>query len=159
MTKAEIELGVVLMLVGAVLGTILTPLLNRLWAYMNRPVPLTPQTKGQLMVTIAMYEAQLERLVHLNTNAKDLALYMFQIVFLGSFLLITGVLFYEAPLWAVQRVYMHNVLFLVCLIFADGICLFGISQASTLSDKKIEAEKAKVQKNIDKCQAMLNGNP
>jgi hypothetical protein len=63
-----------------VVGAVLQPLLKRLWERMNRPSPLTPQTKGQLVTNLAIWESELERLNYLSTHAKDLFLRLIQLV-------------------------------------------------------------------------------
>src|SRR5438105_11483576 len=84
MTREQIIVNVVIaVFVGLfliVVGAVLNPLLKRVWERLNRPSPLTPQTKGQLVTNLAMYEDSLERLNYLSTHAKDSFLYLIQMV-------------------------------------------------------------------------------
>src|SRR6266496_1048058 len=93
MTREQIIVNVVIaVFVGLfliVVGAVLNPLLKRMWARMNRPSPLTPQTKGQLVTNLAMYEDSLERLNYLSTDAKDLFLYLIQLVMSLCFCLLS----------------------------------------------------------------------
>src|ERR1035441_9205947 len=123
----QVGIGLFLLAVGAVAG----PLLKRVWAWMNRPKPLTPQTKGQLVTSIAMQEKVLERLDYYSTHSKDLFLYFFQVAmiallcFIGAFGLYT-----YAPLSIAQP------FVLMFLILAGVVSFIGLVEAGRMSDKK-----------------------
>src|SRR5207244_4487422 len=66
MTREQIIGNIVIGLFLIVAGAVLHPLLKRAWKWINRRSPLTPQTKGQLVTNLAMYEDSLERLNYLS---------------------------------------------------------------------------------------------
>jgi hypothetical protein len=58
----NIVISLVVGLILIVVGAVLQPLLKRLWERVKTPSPLTPQTRGQLMGQLLVWEAELERL-------------------------------------------------------------------------------------------------
>src|ERR1700694_258343 len=77
----EIVVGLILIVVGVALH----PPLSRMWERMKAPSPLTPQTRGQLMAQLVVWEAELERLNYLSTNAKELFLRLIQLAMAALF--------------------------------------------------------------------------
>jgi uncharacterized membrane protein len=143
-----------------VVGAVLQPLLKRLWERMNRPLPLTPQTRGQLVMNRTIWEGQLERLDYLSTHAKDLFLYLIQLVMVALLLLIAALLLYVVRMLALDagshQVDVLLVFVVVLLTFAGVMCGVGLSEARRLSEKRIEATRGKVQKRIDEINRLLN---
>ncbi len=162
MTREQIIVNVVIaVFVGLfliVVGAVLNPLLKRVWERMNRPSPLTPQTKGQLVTNLAMYEDSLERLNYLSTHAKDLFLYLIQLVM--SALLLSAIAFclYVFRLLMRDAPYVELPLLfvVVLLVFAGVFCAVGLWEAGRMSDKKIAATREGIQKRIDDINAALH---
>jgi Trk-type K+ transport system membrane component len=156
MTELGLKLmvGLVLMVVGAVLG----PLFKRIWEWMNRPTPLTPQTQGQLVTSRAMAQASLDRLNYLSTHPKDLFLYLVQLVMAALLFIDMALLLY------VSKQLAHNgtpadlslVLILFVLVVAGVMCTIGLLEAGRLSDKKINPLKERIQKSIDEINNKLS---
>ena len=141
-----------------VMGAMLHPLLKRMWEGMKRPSPLTPQTKGQLVTNLAMYENSLERLNYLSAHAKDLFLYLIQLVM--SALLLSAIAFclYVFRLLMRDAPYVELPLLfvVVLLVFAGVFCAVGLWEAGRMSDKKIAATREGIQKRIDDINAALH---
>lgn len=146
--------GVFLLVMGAVLRS---PL-KRMWERMNRPTPLTPQTRGQLTTNLATYEASLERLNYLSTHLKDLFLYLIQLVFVVLLFSIMAFFLYTFKLVVrdAPPVELSYVLVLTLLVLAGLCCGLGLSEAGRMSDKKIDATKESIQKRIDEINKQLN---
>jgi hypothetical protein len=150
----EILIGLFLLIVGAVFG----PLFKRLWQWFNRPSPLTPQTRGELTTQLAISEGALSRFNYLGSNQKDLFLYLIQLIFFVLFCSIFAVMLYISPQLTPGDPYirLHLVAFYIFLILADLVCLLGMIEASKMSDKRLDGEKARVQKRIDDIKKLLN---
>jgi hypothetical protein len=145
--------GVFLLVMGAVLG----PPIKRLRERAQRPSPLTPQTRGQLVTNLATYEESLKRLNHFSTHPKDLFLHLIQLVLavllfciMAFFLYTLSLLMRDAP-----NVEAHFIFVIVLLVLAGGFCGFGIVEAGQMSDKKIDDTKASIQKRIDETNKLL----
>jgi hypothetical protein len=86
MTKSQLVWGLAINLLASSLFVgLLLPLVRRLWAWMNRPSPLTPRDKGRLVEQIAMMEADLKKLNHYAEHAKDIFLLMIRLVVIDLF--------------------------------------------------------------------------
>jgi hypothetical protein len=138
-----------------VVGAILQPLLKRMWQHMNRPMPLTPQTRGQLVTNRAIWEAELERLNYLSIHTKDLFLRLIQWVMVVLLMLVAMALLYTVRLLALGAD-MFLILVLVMLIFAGLFSVLGVKECDRLSDKKIDATKGSIQKRIAEIDRQLN---
>jgi len=150
--------GLILIVVGAVLQ----PLLKRLWERINAPSPLTPQNRGQLMAQLLVWEAELERLDYLSTNAKELFLRLIQLAMAALLLSIIAlwlcvvrflVTLAPPPLAPID---LLPVLALMVLTFAVAISLTAMLEAGRLSAKKIDATKKGVQRRIGEINHRLN---
>jgi|ERR1700683_1334604 len=146
-----------------VVGAVLQPLLKRMWQRMNQPVPLTPQTKGQLVTSRAIWEAELERLDYLSTHSKDLFLRVLQLMMVVLlFLVAASWLFAVRMLLKVGQEANYADVFLlfmvVMLTFAGAFSILGIKEADRLSGKKIDASKETIQKRIDEIDRQLNSS-
>ena len=162
MTHDQIVGTVVISLVVGVflifLGAVLQPLFRRAWERMNAPSPLTPQTKGQLMASLVVWEAELERLTYLSTHPKELFLYLFQLCVaallvsvLASLMCVVG--FTLAPP-AFTNLFLA--LALAALVLVGGFLATAMWEAGRMSDKKIDVTRKKVQKRIDDVNKLLN---
>jgi hypothetical protein len=151
MTSAEIIgdilIGVFLLIVGAVSR----PLFKKLWEWMNKPSPLSPQTKGQLTTSLAMSENALERLKYLDSHPRDLFLYLVALLFAVLFFSISSVLIYLLPAFHLSSPYedLRLAVLFLALVLADLFCIFGLVECSRFSEKKIKGQKDRVQKAID----------
>jgi hypothetical protein len=150
----ELVIGFFLILVGIVLQ----PLLKMIWKRMNKPSPLTAQTKGQLVTALGVAEASLERLNYLDAHPKDLFLYLIQLVLTVLFLAFAAILLYgfRMLLFVRPTTDPFQLLTVVIFAFAVVICLFGLAEASRLSGKRIDATKQAAQKTIDEINRRLN---
>jgi hypothetical protein len=150
----ELVIGFFLILVGIVLQ----PLLTMIWKRMNKPSPLTAQTKGQLVTSLAMAEASLERLNYLDAHPRDLFLYLIQLVLTALFLAFVAIFLCGFRLLLYTRPLIDLFQLLVVILFAVAaiICLFGLAEGSRLSGKRIDATKQAVQKTIDEINRRLN---
>jgi uncharacterized membrane protein YbhN (UPF0104 family) len=162
MTREQIIGSIIInFLVGVfllVMGAVLRSPLKRMWERMNRPAPLTPQTRGQLVTNLATYAASLERLNYLSTHLKDLFLYLIQLVMAALLFSIMAFFLYAFKL-AIRDappVELSYVLVLVMLVFAGLCCGLGLWEAGRMSDKKIDATKESIQKRIDETNKQLN---
>jgi hypothetical protein len=142
----QVGIGVFLLALGATAG----PLLKRAWTWMNRPTPLTPQSKGQLVTYIATQEYALERLNYFSTHPKDLFLYLFQIA-VGALICFIGA--FASYVCAPPSVKAFVLMF---LLLAVMLCLLGLFEAGRMSDKKIDTSKKSIQKSIDDANTRLN---
>src|ERR1035441_5815782 len=150
MTRAEIIASILINLFVLVVGAASRPLFKKLWAKMNEPSPLTPQTRGQLIGYLGFYEEALARLNHLATNTKDLFLYFMQFLFAGLSFSISAALacVLSAVHWRSNYIDLHLLVLMFLLLPADGVCIVGWIQAGKMSGKRIEAQKARILKNI-----------
>jgi hypothetical protein len=167
MTREQIVWDFVIALVVGlfliVVGAILQPLLKRLWERMNRPSPLSPQTKGQLVTSLESAKYSLERLNYFSTHPKDLFLYLIQLVMAALLLTIVacGIHSFRLLLRSAPPGYIDLPLFTVVVLFAIAgvMCAFGLVEAGRMSDKRIDASKNSVQKVIDETNARLQLPP
>jgi hypothetical protein len=158
MTRAEVIASILINFLVLTVGAASRPLLKKLWAKMNEPSPLTLQTRGQLISYLGFYEEALARLNHLATNTKDLFLYFMQLLFAALCFSISAALAYVLSLvhWRSNYVDAHLLVLILLLLPADGVCIVGWIQASKMSGKKIEVQKARILKNIADIQKRLN---
>jgi hypothetical protein len=157
----SVVISLVVGLVLIVVGAVLQPLLKRLWERVNTPSPLTPQTRGQLMGQLVLWEAELERLNYLSANAKELFLRLIQLTVTALFLLIIacwlGVVRFLSILSPPLPPHdLLPIMALVVLTFAAVISLTAMLEAGKLSGKKIDATKKGIQKRIDEINKQLN---
>jgi hypothetical protein len=152
MTKQQIIVTLIISIVATGLIELLKPAFKALWAWMNRPTPLTLQGKVALANQVELQELQLERLNHLSRHSKDVYLYLFKLG-LAIFMLVSAAVFlffytvYEP---------LSTVLSLFLLFTALLFCFVAFVEADRLSAKNIEATKAKVEKFISEGRAKLN---
>ena len=146
--------GLLLIFVGAVLQ----PLLKRAWDRLNAPSPLTPQTKGQLMAQLVVWEAELERLNYLATDAKELFLHLFQVCMAALLLSVLAFLLYvvRSILVTPQPTDLFLALMVVVLTFAGAFLVIAMREAGRISDKRIDVTKKSIQKRIDEINKQLN---
>ena len=150
----EFIIGLFLLIIGAASR----PLFKRLWQWFNRPSPLSPQTKGELTTQLASNDYALTRLTYLGSHQKDLFLYLLQLILLALFCSISAAMLYISPQLSPGDPYirLHLVAFYLFLIIADVVCLIGMVEASKMSDKKLDGEKARIQKRIDDINKLLH---
>jgi hypothetical protein len=157
MTTSQIALEVAIGLALLVVGVFLRAPLERFQEYMKRPSPLTPKTRGQWTEYVATMEQSLERINHLNTHPRDLYLYLFQIVFVG--MVLDGIAFiffmwvYANPITAPRELWLS--LSIVLLVLGIVLATLGVFEANRLSQKRIDATRSKLQKQIDQYKRLL----
>jgi hypothetical protein len=161
MTAYQIAIEIVIALAAIIVGVFLKEPLERFQEFLKRPSPLTPQTRGQWTEYLAMTEQSLERINYLNTHPRDLYLYLFQVffavlVFDGvAFILFLFVYAYPASpgrdLWFAVSV--------VLLVLGIVVAMIGINEGKSLSQKRIDASRAKLQKQIDQLKKSLTEPP
>jgi hypothetical protein len=158
MTRAEIIASILINLFVLVVGAASRPLFKKLWAKMNEPSPLTPQSRGQLISYLGFYEEALARLNHLATNTKDLFLYFMQFLFAGLCFSVSAALAYvlSAVHWRSNYVDVHLLVLILLLLPADGVCIVAWIQARKMSGKRIETQKARILTHIDEIRNRLN---
>jgi Trk-type K+ transport system membrane component len=98
----NVVISVVVGLFLIIIGAILQPLLKKLWQRMNRAVPLTPQTRGQLLYNRTLWEAEIERLDYLSTHRKDLFLLLIQLMMVVLLTIIAAFWLYGSGYWLVK---------------------------------------------------------
>jgi len=157
MTASQIAIEVAIGLALFVVGVFLREPLERFRKILKRPSPLTPQTRGQLTQNLAMTEQSLERVNYLNTHPRDLYLYLFQVVL--AVLVFDGVaaIFF---LWvsAYPASPQRDLLFsfsIVLIVLGIVLAMIGIFEGKSLSQKRIDATRAKLQKQIDQYKRLL----
>jgi hypothetical protein len=159
-TRAQIITEIIIGLFLLIVGAVSRPLLKRLWQRMNRPSPLSPEYKGQLTKSLAMYEMELDRLNYFAAHSKDLFLYLLGGLFTVLFLSITATIIYIFPPFHSTDTHPYLTprfaIVLLLLLFADGLCLVGAVESSKLSDKKLQGNKTNLQKRIDQIRDSLN---
>jgi hypothetical protein len=146
----QILIGLFLIVVGAVLQ----PLFQRLWAWMHRPGPLSPRDKGKLVERIAMLQSQLEQTNHYIAHPKDVFVALFQLV-MTTFICVTaafGIYVFQPRF---MGIFLYPNMFLL-IAFAVMLSVVGIFSVQNLSDKNIDAHKASIQKQIDEATRKLN---
>jgi hypothetical protein len=106
-------------------------------------------------------EQSLERINHLNTHPRDLYLYLFQLVFTG--MAFDGVAFiffiwvYANPTTPPRELWLS--LSIVLLAFGIALAMLGVFEANRLSQKRIDATRAKIKKQIDQYKKLLAEPP
>jgi hypothetical protein len=164
MTRDQIVGSVVISLVVGVfliiVGAVLQPLLKRMWERMNAPSPLTPQTRGQLLGQLVIWEAELERLNYLGTHTKELFLHLFQVCIAAVILAIAAFELYIVRMLILTGSRSEVDVFLaftvVLLALADVFFVIAMVEAGRMSEKKIGLTKKKAQKRIDAINQQLN---
>jgi len=163
MTRDQIVGGVIISFVVGLLlivvGAVLQPLFKRAWERMTAPSPLTPQSKGQLMGQLLVWDAELERLNYLGTHAKELFLHLFQVCVVASLLSVLAFLIYIIRILILEGPRMVDLalaLIVVLLIFAEFFFAIALVEAGRMSDKRIGITKKNVQKRIDDINKLLN---
>ena len=156
----ESAIGLVVGLFLLVLGSALHSPLNRVWERIKRPSPLTPQTKGQLVTSLEMAKDSLQRLNYFSTHSKDLFLYLIQLLLAAVLLSTTAfaicafrLLVKNAPAGYVDLLLLTVEVFLA---LSGVLCIIGLAEAGRMSDKRIDASKNRIQKNIDEINKKLN---
>jgi hypothetical protein len=161
MTASQIAIEVAIGLALLVIGVFSREPLERLREIMERPSPLTPQTRGQLTQNLAMTEQSLERVNHLNTHPRDLYLYLFQAVFAVMVFDGLAAIFF---LWifAYPASPRRDLLFasgIVLIVLGIVLAMIGVFEGKSLSQKRIDATRAKLQKQIDQYKKSLADPP
>jgi len=158
MTHAEIGWNVAIGIFLLIVGAVSRPVLKRIWERMNQPSPLTPQTRAQLTVMLAMEEGRLERINYLDSHPRDLFLYLLQLLFGSLLFSLSGVLILVASIFFTKGQYVQpSGLFLfILLIFADILCFLGFIESGRMSEKKIQKQKDIAQTRIDQINKQLN---
>ena len=139
-------------------GVFLREPLERFREFLKRPSPLTPQTRGQWTEYLAMMQQSLERL---NTHPRDSVLYLFQVIFAVmvfdgvAFILFLFVYAYPANLWRD----LWFAVSIVLLVLGIVLAMIGIIEGKSLSQKLIDATRAKLQKQIDQYKKLLAEPP
>jgi uncharacterized integral membrane protein len=156
----EVVIALVVGLFLLVMGAVLQPLFKKMWGWINRPSPLTPQTKGQLVTSLEVAKDSLERLNYFSTHSKDLFLYLIQLVMAALLLLTTASAVYVVRLFSqsLPTGYIDLPLLAVVVLLAltGVLCALGLVEAGRMSDKKIDATKNSIQKNINEINRRLN---
>ena len=158
MTHAEIVGNIAIGIFLLILGAVSRPLFKRIWERMNQPSPLTPQTRAQLTVYIAMEEGRLERINYLDSHPRDLFQYLLQLLFGALVFSLSGVLILVASIFFTKGPYVQagGLFLFIFLIFADILCLFGLIEAGRMSEKNIQKQKDAIQTRIDQLNKQLN---
>jgi VIT1/CCC1 family predicted Fe2+/Mn2+ transporter len=144
-----------------VVGFFLREPLERFREFLKRPSPLTPQTRGQWTEYLAGTEQALERINNLNTHPRDSVLYLFQVIFAVmvfdgvAFILFLFVYAYPANLWRD----LWFAVSIVLLVLGIVLAMIGIIEGKSLSQKLIDATRAKLQKQIDQYKKLLAEPP
>ena len=147
--------GTLLLIAAKALG----PLFKRISERMNRPSPLTPQSKGQLVTAIAQSETELERLRYLNTHPRDLFLALIQLLMATFMFALAAALLYLLPVafvMSAQSTAFAHLMGLFMVIAALVISITGMVQAGRLSEKKIDKILKGIEKTIEDYTARLN---
>jgi hypothetical protein len=157
MTASQIAIEIAIGLALLVVGVFLREPLERFREILKRPSPLTPQTRGQLTQNLAMTEQSLERVNYLNTHPRDLYLYLFQVVF--AVMLFDGlaaILFLWIDAYpASPRRDLLFALSIVLIVLGIALATIGIFEGMSLSQKRIDATRAKLQKQVDQFKKLL----
>jgi hypothetical protein len=164
MTRGQIIGEVVIALVVGLfllaVGALLQSPLKRVRERMNRPSPLTPQTKGQLVTSLETAKYSLERLDYFSAHPKDFFLYLIQLV-MAALLLMTmacDIYSFRLLLRSAAAGYLDFSQFIVVVLFAMAgvMCIFGLVEAGRMSDKRVDATRNSFQKSIDEINRKLN---
>jgi hypothetical protein len=157
MTASQIAVEVAIGLAFLVLGVFLREPFERLHEYLKRPSPHTPQTRGQWTTYLAMLEQSLERIDYLHTHPRDLYLYLFQLLFAGAaFDGVAFILFvWTDPNSASPQRELWLSLSIVLLAVGIVLATLGVFEANRLSQKRIDATRAKIKKQIDQYKKLL----
>ena len=161
MTASAIAVEVVIGLALIVVGFFLQAPLKRLRQSLKDTGPATPQNRGQWTTYLDQYEQSLERINYLDSHPRDLYLYLLQLI-LAAILLdgIAFVLFiwvYANPTTSQRELWL--VLSIVLIIMGIVLAFIGIIEAKNLSQKQIDATRAKIQKQIDQYKKLIAGSP
>jgi uncharacterized protein YoxC len=152
-TAIEVAIGLALL----VLGVFLREPLERFREFLKRTSPLTPQTRGQWTEYLAMTEQSLARINYLNTHPRDLYIYLFQLVFatmtLDGMAFVIFVWAYANP--ASQQRELFFSLSIVLLVLGIALIVLGVFEGNRLSQKRIDATRAKLQKQIEQFKKLL----
>jgi len=157
MTGSQIVIEIAIGLAMLVVGVFLREPLERFREILKRPSPLTPQTRGQLTQNLAMTEQSLDRVSYLNTHPRDLYLYLFQVVF--AVMVFDGLAaIFLCWIYANPASPEHDLLFalsIVLIVLGIVLAMIGIFEGKSLSQKQIDATRAKLQKQIDQYKKLL----
>ncbi len=153
MTGAQVVWQVVIGLFLLAVWEVVQPLFKKLWSRMNKPAPLSPRDKGNLVEQIATMEYGLEQLNHFAEHPKDLVLLLFQML-MGAFLsCIVAVCMYAYHPKFLGPLIGADILLLV--LVAVVLCLSGILIARRMSDKNIDANRGALLKQINEAKSKL----
>jgi hypothetical protein len=161
MTGSQIAVEVAVGLALLVAGFFIREPLERFHEFLKRPSPLTPQTRGQWTQYLAMTEQSLDRINYLNAHPRDLYLYLFQLVFSGivfdglAFILFIWI--YAKPTSPQRELWLS--LSIVLIVIGIVLATFGIFEGKSLSQKRIDATRAKLQRQIDQYKKLLADSP
>jgi hypothetical protein len=154
MTKVQILWNLGLGLVLFVVGLVLSPLLTRMWAWMNKPRPLTPQDKGALVAQVGMLEAEQAKLNHYKAHPKDIFLLLIQLALIDVLVGASAVgTFHFYPF---REDGNPNPLGVVMVVFVLLISFVIFYLTHRLSDKNIDTQITNVLYRIDEAKRKLN---
>jgi hypothetical protein len=117
-----------------------------------------PQSKGQWTTYLAQLEQSLERVNYLNSHPRDLYLYLLQLVLAA--IAFDGIAF-ALFIWAFAdptdpRLEVWLALSIVLVVLGTILALLGIAEGKSLSQRRIDATRAKLQKQIDRYRKQLS---
>ncbi|MEO7141923.1 MAG: hypothetical protein ABI165_00295 [Bryobacteraceae bacterium] len=112
------------------------------------------------MTSLEVAKCSLERLNYFSTHSKDFFLYLIQLVMAALLFLTTAFAIYAFRLLLQSALagYIDLALLavVVLLAIAGVLCALGLWEAGRMSDKRIDASKDSIQKNIDEIDRRLN---
>jgi len=161
MTASQLAVEIIIALAAIVVGVFLKAPLERFHEFLKRPSPLTPKTRGQWTEYLAMTEQSLARIEYLNTHPRDLYIYFFQLVFAAmTFDEMAVVIFiwaYANPASPQNKMFLS--VSIVLLVLGMTLSILGIYEGNRLSQKRIDATRANLQKQIEQFKKLLAGPP
>lgn len=149
MNAKDITVQIVIGIFLIVVGMVLQPMLKKVWVHLNKPGPLSPREKGNLVEQLAQLEATLENRDHFKNHPNDLLLLMFQLVFLETILLSLAICL---PLYFPSFTAFGLIFILLALLFGA----VGFAMAVQLSERKSEGGRQKIVKSIADIRAKIN---
>jgi ABC-type bacteriocin/lantibiotic exporter with double-glycine peptidase domain len=152
MTREQVIWNFAIGVILIVFGAAMRPVFKQIWKFLNRPSPLTPQTKGKLMEELTNQQNELNRVNKVTQSSQNLFLHLFQLLVIGLILFfISLVLFvfknYYPLMWLASFLFFA---------FSIGLLSAAVKDSFKLSDTAIQGTRQKIAKRISEIKALLD---
>jgi hypothetical protein len=151
-------IGVVSGAIGSIIAAAVIFLITRaakpLIKHINAPAPLTVEAKVKIAEQLQLYDKAMARLNHMDSNPKDLYLYLLQMTIVSFLLLLAALLLLSFPPQA-PNASLFVLSGLLLFLLGTAFSITVIFEAEKMSAKKIGQTRMNLQAAIDDAKSKL----